>query len=99
MPLAMGSATGMRLAGVFRYGFAGLLLLAMPLLSATPVRAQNPEPCTDGKELEPKRDQNIALTAVGPGESQPDLEISGTCIVKQTGDYYYSRVNITKGGV
>jgi hypothetical protein len=99
MPLAMGSATGMRLAGVFRYGFAGLLLLAMPLLSATPAQAQNPEPCTNGKELEPKRDQNIALTAVGPGESQPDLEISGTCIVKQTGDYYYSRVNITKGGV
>jgi cell migration-inducing and hyaluronan-binding protein len=98
MRVALRVATRERMASALRSGFAGaLLFLGMPLLSATAVRAQEPEPCTDG-ELKPKSELNISLVGAGPGESQPDLKISGTCIVKTVGDYYYGKVNVIKGG-
>ena len=89
-----------RPASLLRFGFLGtLLFLGMPLLLATTGYAQTkPDPCQGG-ELKPKTSLNLSLTGAGPGESQPDLLISGRCIVKATGDYYYAKVNITNGGV
>jgi hypothetical protein len=89
-----------RPASLLRFGFLGaLLFLGMPLLLATVGYAQTkPDPCQGG-ELKPKTALNLSLTGAGPGQSQPDLLISGRCIVKATGDYYYAKVNITNGGV
>jgi hypothetical protein len=95
-----------RPASLLRFGFLGVLLcLALPLLGATTGYAQkmmpitpSPDKCASG-ELRPKTGLNLSLTGAGPGQSQPDLLISGRCIVKLTGDYSYAKVNITNGGV
>lgn len=78
---------------------AALLVLGLltPVVTAANAQQPNPDKCTSG-ELKPKTSTNISTTGAGSGESQPDLEVSGSCIVKTAGDYYYSKVNIVKGG-
>jgi hypothetical protein len=96
MRVAIGSATRQRLAGAFRYGLAGLLLLAIPLLAA---------PAADAQTKCGSQDKNRPATLQRPGFSipagspQPTLEVNGYCDAAPGGDYLYGTVNVTIGGV
>src|SRR5215204_2744486 len=98
-------ATRRCLSGAFRYGVAGLLLLAMPLLTAAAVHAQTKCGSQDKNNPAPLPRPGYSSP---PGSPQPTLEVTGYCIAKAAdpkettdpslNDYYYGKVNVTKGG-
>src|SRR5260221_769105 len=105
-----GRASRRRLARLCRYGFLGtLLFLALPSLTTETARAQaaSPVPCSGGTPQNP-----TVVKAQGfvypiddksrKGEIQPDLEVSGYCVVQASGqpndNYYFGKVNVIDKG-
>ncbi len=78
----------------------GWILAAVVVLAgarATPANAQAPTPipCNGGQDLPVQG----VLKAGAPGiPSQPDLVVTGVCIVRPGLTYYYNNVNILAGG-
>jgi len=107
---ATGRASRGRPMSLFRCGLVGALLcLGLPLLMTETAHAQavSPIPCSGGTPANPTvvKQQGInypTQEGLRKGEAQPDLVVSGYCVVQASGqpndDYYFGKVNVIDKG-